>query len=422
MAAFCAVSLLLGTIVHTNASVEYLLKLPDSLVVENGTVTIPVLFINTGATVERCELPEQMTALLQKQNGESIPVTLKSSQKKEWVELAAGTFKTRSFTFSLQKLDDVTGIALEGCPAVAIRFSSSAPAGVQTTLKSSETTESDYVTGDLGKEDAALEGEGKNKQRSAMVDYFQKHFFGYDPIYFLIGGNPSGGSSNLRGEFPNARFQVSFRYTPIDPEGSWANKWNGLTNIYVSYTQNTEWDLEGDSAPFLDSTFKPELQYYWRNILHEPKGILDRMDILGTISHESNGRAGAGSRSINYIQVRPTFYFGDVNRLNGYLAPGFWVYLGSLSDNPTIRHYRGHADVRAAIQWADTIQLASLFRMGDELEHGFMQLDLSYPLGQLTQDNFDIYLHLQYFTGYGQTLLNYDQREQAIRAGFSFFR
>ena len=288
-------------------------------------------------------------------------------------------------------------------------------------LQTTDGEPSGFITGDLGKEDMPTE-ENIKRQHNAMVDYFFKHFYPYEPIYFLIGSNPSGGERDLRGDFPNARFQISLRYAPFI-EDSWiADQWSGFTNVFVTYTQNTVWDLEGESAPFLDSMFKPELQYYWRDVFKEEKGILKKMDLLASVAHESNGRNGAGSRSINYALVRPTFYFGDPERLNGYLAPGFWFYFGALTDNPEIRHYRGHADVRAAIQWADTVQMASTFGIGDELEKGSMQLDLTYPLGQLTANTLDLYLHLQYFTGYGQTLLNYDRREQALRAGFSFLR
>ncbi len=401
-------------------SISYLLSAPKDAGEVSGPVTVTVLFMNTGTTKERFEIPSEMTAYIT-QNGIQKEILIKSDSGKEWVDMKPGTFKSRQYKVPVENTQGDVQISLDNASTISLQLSGKTPelkadGKVDPTIKGSP-----YITGEMGEADAKLEGK-EAKERNAMVDYFSKHFAGYDPIYFLIGANPSGTDGRLRGTFPNARFQVSLRYRLFTEDSYLANKWNGFTNVFITYTQNTEWDLAGESAPFLDTMFKPELQYHWQDIFKEPKGILEKMDLMAAISHESNGRNGAGSRSINYVIARPKLYFGDPERLNGYLAPGFWFYFGSLSDNPSIRHYRGHADVKAAIQWADTIQLASWFRMGDELEKGSMQLDLSYPLGRLTDNCLDLYLDIQYFTGYGQTLLNYNQREQALRAGVMFVR
>ncbi|NCC60605.1 MAG: hypothetical protein EOM12_06630 [Verrucomicrobiae bacterium] len=432
MRALCAALLWMGSVLCAHASITYLINTPEAAFSPQNALSIQVVFMNTGSEPERFELPGQMSAYLEDSKGTRTETLMESNLPKKWVEIAPGSFVTRPYQIPA---DQISALGLPASSPLKISLENSSSISINRLPSGTgETPEPDtkdglqtdgepsgFITGDLGKEGVPVEGES-NRQHSAMVEYFFKHFLPSEPIYFLVGGNPSGGVSDLRGDFPNARFQISLRYAPF-VEDSWiADQWSGFTNVFVSYTQNTVWDLEGESAPFLDSMFKPELQYYWRDVFKEEKGILKKMDLLASVSHESNGRNGAGSRSINYVLIRPTFYFGDPDRLNGYLAPGFWFYFGALTDNPDIRHYRGHADVKAAIQWADTVQMASTFRMGDELEKGSMQLDLTYPLGQLTGDTLDLYLHLQYFTGYGQTLLNYNRREQALRAGFSFLR
>ncbi|HQC41877.1 MAG TPA: phospholipase A [Verrucomicrobiota bacterium] len=430
MRALCAALLWMGSVFGTQASITCLINTPEAAFSPRSALSVQVVFMNTGSKPERFELPGRMSAYLEDAKGMRTETLMESNLPEKWVEIAPGSFVTRQYQIPAAQISalelpasSALKISLENSSSISIDRLPDGDSPETETLPEVEadTETSGFITGDLGKEGMPVE-EDSRRQHSAMVDYFFKHFYPYEPIYFLIGGNPSGGAPDLRGDFPNARFQISLRYAPFI-EDSWiADQWSGFTNVFVTYTQNTVWDLEGESAPFLDSMFKPELQYYWRDIFKEEKGILRKMDILAAIAHESNGRNGAASRSINYALVRPALYFGNPERFNGYLAPGFWFYFGALTDNPEIRHYRGHADVKAAVQWADTLQLAGTFRMGDELEKGSMQLDLTYPLGQLTANTLDLYLHLQYFTGYGQTLLNYDRREQALRAGVSFLR
>lgn len=430
MRALCAALLWMGSVLCAHASIICLINTPEAAFSPQNALSIQVVFMNTGNGPERFELPGRMSAYLEDFNGRRTEILMESNLPEKRVELAPGSFVTRPYQIPAGQISALglpasspLKISLDNGSSISINR---LPVGETPAPETGDGLLTDgkpsgFITGDLGKEDMPLEGDSR-RQHNAMVDYFFKHFYPYEPIYFLVGGNPSGGEPDLKGDFPNSRFQISLRYAPF-VEDSWiADQWSGFTNVFVTYTQNTVWDLEGESAPFLDSTFKPELQYYWRDVFKEEKGILKKMDILASLSHESNGRNGAGSRSINYALIRPTLFFGDPERLNGYLAPGFWFYFGALTDNPEIRHYRGHADVKAAIQWADTLQAAGTFRMGDELEKGSMQLDLTYPLGQITGDTLDLYLHLQYFTGYGQTLLNYNRREQALRAGFSFLR
>jgi len=60
--------------------------------------------------------------------------------------------------------------------------------------------------------------------------------------------------------------------------------------------------------------------------------------------------------------------------------------------------------------------------VGDEWNRGSLQLDLTYPLMRFLWGNLPLYLHLQYFRGYGETLVRYNDRSSSFRAGFSLFR
>src|SRR3546814_7859423 len=62
----------------------------------------------------------------------------------------------------------------------------------------------------------------------------------------------------------------------------------------------------------------------------------------GGIRHESNGRDGDASRSINSIYIAPMAAIPLGDGYNLSLAPRLSFYVGDRSDNPDIRRYRGN--------------------------------------------------------------------------------
>jgi outer membrane phospholipase A len=139
------------------------------------------------------------------------------------------------------------------------------------------------------------------------------------------------------------------------------------------------------------------------------------------VKHESNGKDGANSRSVNIAYLRPTLTLGRDAGLQLTLQPRAWVYVGDLSDNPDIADYRGYVDLRVIAGWKRGLQLSALGRMGKDGNHESLQLDLTYPTMQFF-GSFSVYLHAQYFTGYGESLLEYNRKSEAFRIGFSLYR
>ena len=60
--------------------------------------------------------------------------------------------------------------------------------------------------------------------------------------------------------------------------------------------------------------------------------------------------------------------------------------------------------------------------MGNSGNRGSVQLDLTYPMMSLLSGSLSVYLQAQYFTGYGESLLLYNERSSAFRIGFSLYR
>ena len=79
-------------------------------------------------------------------------------------------------------------------------------------------------------------------------------------------------------------------------------------------------------------------------------------------------------------------------------------------DNPDIHQYLGYGDIRA-IWTPNRNTFTAMYRPGTQ-EHGF-ELTWSYPLTKHFR------LFTQYYNGYGESLIDYDQKVERIGIGFT---
>lgn len=231
----------------------------------------------------------------------------------------------------------------------------------------------------------------------------------HEPIYFLVGGHDKRA----------ARFQFSFRYRLFDDHGLVGEAFPVVRGLYFGFTQTSLWDLSSDSKPFRDSSFRPSLFYQWRASDPASGGSLA---FAGGYEHESNGRDGEDSRSIDtlFLRADARYYLADGRTYLG-AAPKLWFYLDK-EDNPDIARYRGYAELGLRAGRDDGLMLTGLLRRGTAGKES-VQLDLSYPVRRSIFSGVGAFLHLQYFKGYGETLLDYDERRGSrFRIGLSIVR
>lgn len=232
----------------------------------------------------------------------------------------------------------------------------------------------------------------------------------YEPMYFLLG--PSGTNT--------ARFQFSFKYRLFDERGVPAKVFAPLGKVHFGYTQTSLWDIGGTSSPFRDTSYKPSLFYYEPQIDASADGRY-LMGLQAGIEHESNGRDGNRSRSINIAYIKPSWRWFIDDEHYFSIAPKLYGYL-ERTDNPDIGQYRGHMDLELRYGKRDGWLFSGLLRKGSGSGYS-TQLDASYPLRQPFFANAGGYIHFQYFNGYGETLLDYNvRRSPQFRIGFSIVR
>lgn len=267
--------------------------------------------------------------------------------------------------------------------------------GAPDAIEQMHSAEADAVT-------PAPQPEGRNK---LLFPANEPALSANEPMYLVIGTRTT------------ARFQLSFKYRIFDADSLPVEWFPPLAGLHFGYTQTSLWDLGADSAPFRDTSYRPS--FFWQGA-GLGKGLMPGL-LRGGYEHESNGKDGTSSRSIDtlFAQLVWSTQFADGRTL--IFSPKFYGYLNK-EDNPDIHRYRGYADWKLRYGREDDWILATQLRTGTS-GHGSVQLDLSWPLRRPLFARTGGFLHFQLFKGYGESLLDYNRdRGTQVRVGFSIVR
>lgn len=218
----------------------------------------------------------------------------------------------------------------------------------------------------------------------------------YQPSYFILGRD------NLKMQF-SAKYRVAKTY-----------------NLYLAYTQTMFWSIFETSAPFDDINYNPEVFYrFFDNEDH----FLRSID-LG-ILHTSNGEDEPKSRSFNRIFAKTNFITsaGRHSILGDFKLQH--IYSKS-ADNNNIVEYMGYWELKLTVTHLLTHgnqRLDGEYRVfaGKKIinfDKGGHEFGLVYRLGS---ENFNPAFYVQYYTGYAESLLHYNQKVSQARAGLLLF-
>ncbi|GAU08296.1 phospholipase A [Desulfoplanes formicivorans] len=182
-------------------------------------------------------------------------------------------------------------------------------------------------------------------------------------------------------------------------------------DLWFGYTQRSFWQLYNvdESAPFRETNYEPEVLLNYRtdwNVL----GVHLRTVTVG-LNHQSNGRAESLSRSWNRVVGNLGLEYDDfvVQLKTWYRIPESQ----GEDDNPDIDEYMGPGEL-----WVHYLlgghRLGAMWRNNCRWDHnrGALQLEWAFPLGRKLNG------YIQYFTGYGESLIDYDHAVDRIGIGF----
>ena len=227
-----------------------------------------------------------------------------------------------------------------------------------------------------------------------------------------------------------AKYQISLR-------GDYMTEWFGFAQMWTgAYTQTSYWQIFINSGPFRETNYKPEL-FVTFPFFHKAD-VINLKGIAFGYKHASNGQPvsdgnrtrptgpieGSRSRSWNRLYARAYFQWK-----NFFAELDVWYRFHErieTDDNPDIQDYFGQGAIEIGYihrKLLTRLTMRPSFTKG----HVSGELEMSYPVP--ISDN--VFFYLQAFSGidtdgnlggYGQSLIDYDQKVNQVGFGLSISR
>lgn len=230
---------------------------------------------------------------------------------------------------------------------------------------------------------------------------FGPYFGLYKDNYFTVGTTPFRKPTSTNSD---VKFQISLSIRLTNA----VLPWNSF--LFLFYTQKTFWNVFQNSMPMHDLNFNPGIG--WSKPFFNKGRYAGKLTML--VEHESNGRDGLDSRSWN----RVSFYGSTI--IDDWLMvhAKFWIPIIDGENNRDILKYCGIYQSGVVVTTPNkkfSFGLTMVKRSGWNLNFNTI-LEASWKVHEKSNLN----LFAQYYNGYGESLLDYNQFHSRLRVGIVF--
>lgn len=258
-----------------------------------------------------------------------------------------------------------------------------------------------------------MEAERRNKYNLFTLQPYKANYFLFASYDFAdINEKPFQEDNSMNGESfepYEVKFQISLKVPLTDDLLGLGD------HLFVGYTNRSFWQAytQDISAPFRETNHEPEVWMSF-DMDWDVFGVRNRMIDVG-LSHQSNGQSGQLSRSWNRAYLRFVF---ETDKTAFIVKP--WVRLpenGGVDDNSDITHYMGNVEFMGVTQYGQN-QFSVMVRDNFDFQDnkGALELGYSYPIHR------NLNLYVQWFYGYGESLIDYNYRNNTLSIGFQLGR
>jgi len=275
----------------------------------------------------------------------------------------------------------------------------------------SETTAIDQPIIEESEETSAID---ERIEHEAIIELFDFSIIPHKPNYILplyfnqkiesysMYQDTNGNSTSQSTE---VKFQISFKVPLFHNIGSLP------ISGYVAYTQLSYWQAYNTeySSPFRETNYEPEAFVVWETNKELGLGWRMKAATFG-YTHQSNGRIEPTSRSWNRLNGQLVF-----DNKNLVIAINPWYrFEDSDDDNPDLLDYYGHGQIIAAYKYNDHVySITSRNNIESGFSQGSINASWSFPFyGKIKG-------YVQVFSGYGNSLVEYDKYTNTVGLGIS---
>lgn len=204
-------------------------------------------------------------------------------------------------------------------------------------------------------------------------------------------------STPFSGEDLDIKFELGMTFSFFDNSESF----DFLDPLRFGYSQRSWWNITEESSPFTEHNYNPEIFWHFDHPL---------IDIIG-FEHQSNGQSGPDSRSWDRLYAQKSFQLTDVFSVDLKL----WSVVSDEENNADIRDYLGSAQVGLNFEPNDRTVVRARIIKGHKHSKISYQADIRYRRPWLNSA-----FYLAYYEGYGEALINYNQKSRSLRVGLYF--
>lgn len=241
----------------------------------------------------------------------------------------------------------------------------------------------------------------------------------YKPIYVLPLRWSSDPNELPQSKNPDNSFTETQNYDQVETKFQLSLKTKllqsflfGEGDLWLGYTQLANWQVYNDpvSRPFRELNYEPEL------IVNFPMEVnlfgIDLRMAGFALNHQSNGRDLPRSRSWNRLIFHAAFAKDNFQLI---IKPWIRIESSDKDDNPAISDYIGRMEASLIYnKGKHNLYLVGKNSLNFNQNRGSLEFNYHYSVKS------NLRLHFQAFTGYGETLIDYNHKQTTLGIGISF--